>query len=67
MQASDDFQRMLIASLSPSCVLPLPLPSETPAGASDGRRMDDPPASHRLALGVGIAVAVLPVPLAALA
>ncbi|WP_172428391.1 hypothetical protein [Azospirillum brasilense] len=43
MKASDDLKWMLIASLSPSCALPLPLPSEPPAGASDGGRADDPP------------------------
>ena len=67
MKASDDLQWLLIASLSPSCALPLPLPSETPAGAPDKERMDDPPLSHLLALGGGIAVATLPVLLAALA
>ncbi|AWJ87823.1 hypothetical protein TSH58p_30405 (plasmid) [Azospirillum sp. TSH58] len=75
MKDSDDFQWMLIASLSPSCALPLPLPqSPDPSDGAPGRtrgddrtRVGEPPLSHRLALGAGVVLAVLPVLVAALA
>ncbi|KAA0684964.1 hypothetical protein [Azospirillum brasilense] len=67
MKASDDLQWMLIASLSPSCALPLPLPHDILDGAPDQTCRDDLPLSHRLALGAGVAMAILPVLLATFA
>lgn len=75
MKASDDFQWLLIASLSPSCALPLPLPPAPSDDAPDRTltphrtHAEQPPLSHRLvlALGAGVALAVLPVLVAALA
>ncbi|QCN99936.1 hypothetical protein D3093_32400 (plasmid) [Azospirillum argentinense] len=73
MKASDDFHWMLIASLSPSCALPLPLPPHPSDDAPDQTltphrtRMEEPPLSHWLALGAGVVLAVLPVLVAALA
>ncbi|AWJ92757.1 hypothetical protein Sp245p_23195 (plasmid) [Azospirillum baldaniorum] len=65
MKASDDLQWMLIASLSPSCALPLP--PEPSDGVPDQTRGDEPPLSHWLALGAGVVLAVLPILVAALA
>ncbi|QCO19325.1 hypothetical protein D3869_29130 (plasmid) [Azospirillum brasilense] len=73
MKASDDFQWMLIASLSPSCALPLPLPpdpsDDTPDQTVTPHRThaELPSLSHRLAMGAGVVLAVLPVLVAALA
>ncbi|MFC5359035.1 hypothetical protein [Azospirillum himalayense] len=67
MTASEDFQWMLIASLSPSCAVPLPLPSDSPDSMPDRTHMGRAPLSHRLALGAGVVLAVLPVLVAALA
>ncbi|MBK3736749.1 hypothetical protein GAY29_27415, partial [Azospirillum brasilense] len=70
MKASDDFQWMLIASLSPSCSLPLPLPpdpSDDETVTPHRTHVEQPPLGHRLALGAGVVLAVLPVLVAALA
>ncbi|TWA63989.1 hypothetical protein FBZ82_111104 [Azospirillum brasilense] len=73
MKASDDFQWMLIASLSPSCALPLPLPPDPSDDAPDRTltphrtHAEQSPLSHRLALGAGVVLAVLPVLVTALA
>ncbi|UKJ76438.1 hypothetical protein [Azospirillum brasilense] len=67
MKASDDLQWMLIASLSPSCALPLPLPPSPSDGVPDQARRNEPPLSHWLALGTGVVLAVLPILVAALA
>ncbi|OYD83838.1 hypothetical protein [Azospirillum brasilense] len=73
MKASDDFQWMLIASLSPSCALPLPLPLDALDDAPDQTvtphrtHAEQPSLSHRLALGAGVVLAVLPVLVTALA
>ncbi|WP_114859556.1 hypothetical protein [Azospirillum brasilense] len=73
MKASDDFQWMLIASLSPSCALPLPLPPDSSDSAPvqtltpHPTHAEHPSLSHRLALGAGVVLAVLPVLVTALA
>ncbi|TWA85563.1 hypothetical protein FBZ83_103154 [Azospirillum brasilense] len=67
MKASDDFQWMLIASLSPSCSLPLPLPPDPSDDAPDRTHAEQPLLGRRLALGAGVVLAVLPVLVAALA
>ncbi|MDQ2102842.1 hypothetical protein [Azospirillum isscasi] len=67
MKAPDDFHWMLIASLNPSCAVPLPLPPEAPADAPDQDRACDPPLNHLMVLGAGIAMAALPALLAVLA
>ena len=57
MKASDDFQWMLIASLGPSCALPLPLPPAPSEDAPDQTvtphrtHAEQPSLSHRLAWG----------------
>ncbi|TWA72742.1 hypothetical protein FBZ82_102342 [Azospirillum brasilense] len=67
MTASDDYQWLLIAALSPSCALPLPLPPGPLDGTPDRTPVSESPFGHRLALVAGVALAVLPVLVAALA